>query len=48
MMVWKKTHKLLRLIAAHTSERLVETMHRLAEKEYKRIQQEQKGQRSDE
>jgi hypothetical protein len=41
MMVWKKTQKLLRLIAANTGESLVVTMHRLAEEEYQRIQKEQ-------
>ena len=42
MMVWKKTHKLLRLIAAHTDESLVEAMHRLAEQEYQRVQRKEK------
>jgi hypothetical protein len=38
MMVWKKTHKLLRLIAAHTDESMVEVMHRLAQAEYQHLQ----------
>jgi hypothetical protein len=40
-MVWKKTQKLLRLVAAKTGESLVVTRHRLAEEEYQRIQKEQ-------
>ena len=49
MMVWKKTHKLLRLIAAHADESMVEVMHRLVEAEYHRIQEEQrKEQKPDE
>jgi len=49
MMVWKRTHRLFRLIAAYMGESLVETMHRLAEQEYQRIQEEQrKEQKPDE
>lgn len=40
MRIWKKTHKLLRLIAAHTDESMVVVMHRLAEQEYQRVQKE--------
>lgn len=48
MRVWVKTHKLLRLIAAHTDESMVEVIQRLAEQEYKRIQDEQqKGKKAD-
>ena len=42
MRIWKKTHKLLRLIAAHTDESMVEVMHRLAEAEYQRVQKDLK------
>jgi hypothetical protein len=41
MRIWTKTHKLLRLIAAHTDESMVEVMQRLAEQEYQRVQKEQ-------
>ena len=43
MRIWTKTHKLLRLIAAHTDESMVEVMHRLAEQEYQRVQKDLKG-----
>ncbi len=34
---WKKTHKKLRLIAAHKDEKIVETLDRLATEELRRI-----------
>jgi len=37
MRIWVKTHHLLRLIAAHTNESMVQVMHRLAQAEYERI-----------
>ena len=37
MRVWKKTHKLLRMIAAQTDESMVEVLHRLAQAEYNRL-----------
>ena len=42
MRIWTKTHKLLRLIAAHTDESMVEAMHRLAEQEYQRVRKDLK------
>jgi hypothetical protein len=42
MRIWTKTHKLLRLIAAHTDESMVEVMHRLAEQEYRQVRNEDK------
>ena len=37
MRIWVKTHRLLRLIAAHTNESMVEVMHRLTQAEYERV-----------
>ncbi len=37
--VWKHTHRTLRQIAAFTGESLVEAIERLANEEWKRIQQ---------
>jgi hypothetical protein len=44
MRVWTKTHKLLRKIAAETDEQLVEVLHRLAQAEWQRIQEQQQRQ----
>ena len=44
MRVWTKTHKLLRKIAAETDEQLVEVLHRLAQAEWQRIQEQQQCQ----
>jgi len=44
MRVWIKTHKLLRKIAAETDEQLVEVLHRLAQAEWQRIQEQQQRQ----
>jgi hypothetical protein len=37
MRVWKRTHKKLRIIAAHQEEKIVETLERLADEELRRI-----------
>ncbi len=48
MRIGIKTHRLLRLVAAHTDESMVEVMHRLAEAQYQRIQEKlQKEKRPD-
>jgi len=48
MRVWKKTHKLLRMIAAHTDESMVEVLHRLAQAEYNRLRDGNTTRREDE
>lgn len=46
MRIWVKTHHLLRLIAAHTNERMIAVMHRLVQAEYERVKaQEQQGEK---
>jgi len=40
MRVWKRTHKKLRIIAAHQEEKIVETLDRLVTKELQRIEEE--------
>lgn len=41
--IWKKTHQTLRKIAAFTNESLVEALERMANEEWQRVQQRQKG-----
>ena len=48
MRVWKKTHKLLRMIAAQTDESMVEVLHRLAQAEYNRLRDGNTTRREDE
>jgi hypothetical protein len=43
--IWKQTHQTLRKIAAFTGESLVEALERMANEEWRRIQQ--KGERGD-
>ena len=45
--IWKTTHSLLRRIAASTDESLVETIDRLAKREWRYIQQKEKGENTD-
>jgi len=40
--IWTKTIKILRMLHALTGESIVSIMHRLAEQEFQRVQQEQK------
>lgn len=41
--IWKKTHQTLRKITAFTDESLVEALERMANEEWQRVQQQQKG-----
>ena len=41
--IWKRTHQTLRKIAAFTGESLVEAIERLANEEWRRIQQKEGG-----
>jgi len=35
--IWVKTHRLLRILAAHTGESMVAALHRLVQAEYERV-----------
>jgi hypothetical protein len=35
--IWVKTHRLLRILAAHTGESMVAALHRLVQAEYARV-----------
>ena len=42
--IWKRTHQTLRKIAAETDESLVEALERMANEEWRRLQQQEGGQ----
>lgn len=44
--IWKTTHRILRHIAAHTDESLVELLDRMAREEHKRIEQKRQDEKS--
>jgi hypothetical protein len=41
--IWVKTHRLLRILAAHTGESMVAALHRLVQAEYERVMEQERS-----